>query len=252
MFTTEQKDKARVWYLANRERLIAKARAYNNAHREEIRAKGRAYYAANRERKRLVCREYYVSHKDALRKYREANRECRVVKCRCWYAQNKDRVRLYNAANHEKRRAACRKYEETHREKRAKYREEHRSEHNAKNRLYRLNNYALLKRRSRELYRANPAKFKAFANIKARALLGRITQADVDWLYSENLGKYGVLTCELCFRPIGEKRVNIDHKVPVIRGGTHDRDNLHISDWHCNRAKGSMTLEEWRLKGLDA
>lgn len=38
----------------------------------------------------------------------------------------------------------------------------------------------------------------------------------------------------------------IDHKMPIIKGGTNDNDNLVLACVHCNTQKGSKTEEEYR------
>jgi hypothetical protein len=38
----------------------------------------------------------------------------------------------------------------------------------------------------------------------------------------------------------------IDHVMPVSRGGTNARDNLAAACWRCNRQKSDMTVAEWR------
>lgn len=38
----------------------------------------------------------------------------------------------------------------------------------------------------------------------------------------------------------------IDHILPVSRGGSNDPDNLALACFPCNRAKGSKLIEEWQ------
>ena len=51
-------------------------------------------------------------------------------------------------------------------------------------------------------------------------------------------------TCRYC----GARgvRLECDHVVPVVRGGTHDLENLVAACRQCNRSKGAKSLEEWR------
>ncbi len=57
------KECKRAYYLANRERIIARQAAYYEAHRAEIapkaRARSRAWAKAHPERHRKTCREYF-------------------------------------------------------------------------------------------------------------------------------------------------------------------------------------------------
>ena len=46
--------------------------------------------------------------------------------------------------------------------------------------------------------------------------------------------------------------LTIDHKLPIIRGGTDDEQNLTIACFPCNSLKGALTTEEFEkyMKGL--
>jgi len=39
--------------------------------------------------------------------------------------------------------------------------------------------------------------------------------------------------------------VEIDHIMPISRGGTNARDNLRAACWRCNGEKSDMTVSEW-------
>ena len=48
--------------------------------------------------------------------------------------------------------------------------------------------------------------------------------------------------CQSC----GAKdEIQIDHIIPISRGGSSDDDNLQVLCAPCNRSKGAKTLEEW-------
>ena len=51
-----------------------------------------------------------------------------------------------------------------------------------------------------------------------------------------------------------EDNVEIDHKIPVSRGGSNDPDNLQATCGYCNARKGAKTHEEYleyiRLYGV--
>jgi 5-methylcytosine-specific restriction endonuclease McrA len=39
--------------------------------------------------------------------------------------------------------------------------------------------------------------------------------------------------------------LQVDHKIPLVRGGDNSFDNLCLSSQHMNLAKGQMTFEEF-------
>lgn len=57
------------------------------------------------------------------------------------------------------------------------------------------------------------------------------------------------LVCEYCQQLLGSSkktRPDLDHRLPISRGGSAATDNLAIACGKCNRAKGEMTEDEFR------
>lgn len=50
--------------------------------------------------------------------------------------------------------------------------------------------------------------------------------------------------CSYCGDETGP--FQLEHILPVARGGSHEADNLAVACRSCNCSKGSKTLEEWR------
>jgi hypothetical protein len=50
-------------------------------------------------------------------------------------------------------------------------------------------------------------------------------------------------TCSYCGKRGG--KLEIDHVVPICRGGIDDIENMATSCMSCNRSKGSKLVEEW-------
>lgn len=67
-----------------------------------------------------------------------------------------------------------------------------------------------------------------------------ITAADLEALWSRQDG-----LCALTGRPLDHAKADIDHIVPVSRGGGHELGNLRWVTRKANRAKGNMTDREF-------
>lgn len=50
-------------------------------------------------------------------------------------------------------------------------------------------------------------------------------------------------TCQYCGAKAPDAQLEVDHIVPVVRGGTNDPDNLRTACVGCNRGKGDKLLE---------
>jgi len=78
-----------------------------------------------------------------------------------------------------------------------------------------------------------------------RAMTKDLKKETVQRVYEDNIEKYGVLTCCLCFKPIESGKDSLEHLTPLIRSGSNKYKNLDVSHLICNLKKGTMTLEEW-------
>lgn len=74
----------------------------------------------------------------------------------------------------------------------------------------------------------------------------RIPIETIQLVYEDNIKKYGTLTCYLCLKKIVFGDDELEHKVPISRGGNDSYDNLGISCSRCNRKKHMRTDMEYR------
>lgn len=60
---------------------------------------------------------------------------------------------------------------------------------------------------------------------------------------------YGVQKgyCPGCKRHVEFDFMDVDHKLPIKRGGTNDQENLQMLCRTCNASKGSKTMDEWLM-----
>ena len=78
---------------------------------------------------------------------------------------------------------------------------------------------------------------------------GIITKKLLQCVYEDNIKKYGTLTCILCDMPICFGDDSLEHRIPLVRGGSNLYENLGISHKKCNQCKGTRTVEEYKNKG---
>lgn len=55
-----------------------------------------------------------------------------------------------------------------------------------------------------------------------------------------------VANCNWCDCPLNSDNREIDHVVPISRGGFHRKSNLVAACGRCNRSKGAKLLHEWK------
>lgn len=185
-----------------------------------VRAKQRDYAAANRDAVLERGRRYYAENRDALlaakrRHTRDNPERMRQIK-RAEYARNRDKYLHYRRMEREEKPDEVRR----------------RSNDSAKR-------WAL----------RNPGRARAYqrvASSRRRARLrgsgGRHTVQDVQAQYSRQRG-----LCYWCKESVGDE-YQVDHVIPVSRGGGDGPDNIVIACAPCNHRKSDKM--PWEFAGV--
>jgi hypothetical protein len=195
------KARGEAWRAANQARVKAAKRAYHADNREKINARSSAWYANNRERAKANA-----AARHAL------NPEKRKAMNAAWEALNRDKVNArhaaWDAANPEKRKAAYTEYYATHREECAK--------------------------RAKAWADANPGVRRAHGQnrrAKIREAGGSLSPDIADRLLKLQRGK-----CACCGQPLKGK-FDLDHIIPIAKGGPNVDSNIQLLLPKCNREK---------------
>jgi len=91
--------------------------------------------------------------------------------------------------------------------------------------------------------KANPAKTRMYwQNRRARVLAagGAFTDTDITEIYIRQDSR-----CLYCLCPLGTS-FNVEHRIPLSRGGSNDPSNLDVTCKRCNSRKGTLTDTEYR------
>lgn len=64
-----------------------------------------------------------------------------------------------------------------------------------------------------------------------------------DWAYKKYKGK-----CAYCRNPITKEEATLDHIVPKLLGGRNGKGNIALACEECNKKKGHMTPQQWRME----
>lgn len=148
------------------------------------------------------------------------------------------------------------------RNKRNQYYEENREAEKAYSRQYTIDNREAKNACNRQYYLNNPevrqeylAKRRQEDPMYYRLRLGkkRAKEAGLEW---ENVkftdlishwkqNNISVDTCHYCKQTIDKDKLEIDHGIPIIRGGSHTLDNLFPCHGRCNREKFNKTIDEY-------
>ena len=79
---------------------------------------------------------------------------------------------------------------------------------------------------------------------------GKLSIQTIQQIYEDNIKKYSTLTCIYCLNPIEFGKDHLEHKKPLSRGGTNEKNNLAIACQKCNCKKHNKTEEEFRKEFL--
>lgn len=102
------------------------------------------------------------------------------------------------------------------------------------------NNPERAKEHARNYHKRHPELARRANNLRYQRMGGnRLTDADIDNQFKSQNG-----LCWWCGKPAGDDW-EIDHRIPLSRGGTHTLGNICISCQHCNRSKNNKMPWEW-------
>lgn len=187
--------------------------------------------------------------------YRELNRASISNTQRVHYLLNKERILKRN-----------REYHKLHREEILKRKKQYGVLHrklisDRNNKYYKANCEKFLEQL--KIYRKTPnGKLVVKASFHNRRVLMRgLTRSVIQQVYEENIVRFGVLTCELCFKPIIFGQDSLEHFHPISRaneygGNVNERKNLGVAHGSnslekCNLKKLNSTLGEWFAKKVN-
>jgi hypothetical protein len=184
--------------------------------RQRKREEDRRYREANRDRRREADKRRYQENRERLleakRAYREANRERLLKGRKRHYEANRDRLL-----------AAYKKHYEANRDRLLAGYKKH--------------------------YEANPSAYINRARAREQSLTGSHTQADIDNLYRQQHGRCANPNCRREMANSRSRQVKdrfeLDHIVPVCRGGTDNPGNLQLLCPRCNAAKRDKDDIAW-------
>lgn len=153
---------------------------------------------------------------------------------RCRTCTNEEKQR-YRQANKETILARDKLYVQQHREQVRERDNAHAVAHREVHRVY-----------SRRHYQEHPEDYRVKARIRRARKAGapgQYTAQDAQEQYKRQRGE-----CYYCSVKLG-KHYEIDHIVPLSRGGTNHPWNIVIACVSCNRSKHNKLLSEWQKGG---
>jgi len=212
-----------VYYAAHKEEKRVYAAAYRVTHKEE----SAAYRAAHRDEIAAHNSEYRLTHKDEMAaysaEYRRTHKDKLTVRGADYRCAHRDEAAAYNA-----------EYRRTHKDEIAEYNTKYIAGHKAEKAAYRAAHKAE--------YAAREAKRRA---LKAGSIVGAAIEqlAEIKEIY-RCAKEEPKVRCYLCgeFIPMGHRQV--DHIVPISKGGAHCPSNLAIACDECNLWKSDKMPEE--------
>lgn len=163
------------------------------------------------------------------RRWRAENLERAKAGDRAYYLSHREevgaRAKAHYADNRESRKASIADWQRRNPEKVLAYGRAH----HAKDPEYQ-------RARSRRYYEANKHRWLDYSAQR------RVREGSASPEVQSRIAELRTQSCAYCD---STQQIEIDHIVPLARGGTHTPENLAPACRSCNRSKGAFLLEEW-------
>lgn len=215
------KDRKRADGLYPRCKECSKAYFARPSVRQNMEAYRRKHYAENRDSILSQVQAYAAENLERIREYQRQHHAKPSVKAhkKAWRIAHADEIRARQRTP--KAKAYCREYSRTHRENIAAYDKEW-SKRNAGRK-----NASSTRRRVRRI---------------AATVAGDLAAIQAVYVLCASDTP---LACCYCGNPALPGEREVDHRIPLSRGGKHSADNLCIACRWCNRSKGVKTADEY-------
>lgn len=199
------------------------------------------------EAKREYLKKWREDHKDYIRiknkEWRESNRDRVHISLKEWKANNPERVRELRKRDyhnhHEERIHAAKLYHQNHpeivRKSISAYKAKYPERIKSARKKYSVSHP--------EKMRAKWAKNSAKRKLRIGATSDGTADKFYDYVHNSNF-----LKCYYCNETLSYENVNVDHIIPLARGGSHIDSNLCIACDSCNSKKSSKLPSEFKLK----
>ena len=189
-------------------------------------------------RSKLAAERYQRDADRILQKaaeWKRNNPDKVAAQAKKWAAENPDRIKAkvkrFKANNPGKTTEYCRRWRESHRE-----------QYRAIDRAYRTKNREQERLKAAKAYDNNTERYRAYSRNRyaLKWSVGTHTAEDVTRQYEKQQG-----CCFWCSEPVNQL-YQVDHVIPISRGGSNSPDNLVIACPSCNRHKQKLLpYVEW-------
>jgi 5-methylcytosine-specific restriction endonuclease McrA len=175
--------------------------------------------------KEINCFGKHARNKDGMR---YECKECNNKSTAEYRLKNADKLKQWRLDNLEKESERIRKYYANHPEKRRQL-----------GKKYREANVEKIKQYKKLYNKSNPEKSNDYRNVRrARKKLNgvfKLTNKELKKLYNSP-----------CFYCGSHDSIQIDHVIPIAKGGTHGIGNLVSACQKCNKSKSDKLIIEWK------
>ncbi len=209
----------------------------------------RRYYSKPevRESKKIYAKEYRLENKEKISEYGKRVRALPKTQERMkkWTKENKEHIREYanRPENKEKKRISDKKWREKKTQNKNWVKEKYR-----KNAEFRKNNPEKVKNSKRKYYQSPKGKVNSTYHNHRRLSLVKESETDLTNEYIEEMLRKNT-KCIYCG---SDKKLEIDHIIPLSKGGSCLKVNLVIACAKCNRSKSDRDVLYWcKLMGRE-
>ena len=188
--------------------------------------------------RKSYVKEYYLKNKEKIKikgkKYRDENREKIKKAVHKWQKNNQEKLKMVAKEYYIKHKKEIKKRYKKHKIEKLEYLKKWKVNHPGYDKKWKRDNPEKRKAINKKYNQSFKGKLYAKQQ-KAKRSVGKPAKI-IKQIVQENIFKYGTVTCEKCERRCFDN-YQIDHIIPICKGGNNDRNNLQVLCAKCNQEK---------------
>ena len=246
-FKSSCKECIKHYYQENKERMKEQRKQRYHENKERENKRNKQYYQENKEQ----LKQYYQENKERMKQYYQENKERIIEQRKHYYQENAEQLKEYQKEYRQENAERLKEYQKEYRQENAEQLKEYQKEYRQENAERLKEHIKQYRQENAERYKESYKKYSQTEKFKKNRykimLKRRSYKHKVNFIPHERKAildrdnwkccNCGIKVHDDRDRPYTPDKANIDHVIPISKGGDSEPNNLQTLCRTCNLSK---------------